>query len=140
MRYIKLEKAIKKIDREIEALKIVTKYLSNIDEINEVRDSLNKKRQELADELYSEDYKSYDQCRGDIKEMFGEELGQQEQKELLENIKEVFGRQSPNPSKDSNGLNAWLRELDIEFEWIQNEGSDWAILVINALGLHRKNQ
>ncbi len=43
------------MDREIESLKIASKYLSNIDEINEVRNTLNKKRQELADELYSED-------------------------------------------------------------------------------------
>lgn len=139
MRHIRLEKAIKKIDKEIEALKTVTKYLSNIDEINQVKDSLNQKRQELANELYSEDYKSYDECRGNIKEIIGKELSQQEQKDLLEQIKEIFGRQSPNPSKDSVGLNAWLRELDIEFQWI-NTDNDWAILVIDSLGLHRKNK
>lgn len=140
MRYIRLEKAIKKIDREIEALKIVTKYLSNIDEINDVKESLNNKRQELANELYAEDYKSYDECRDVIQDMLGEELSQQEQKDLLGQVKEIFGRQAPNPSKESVGLNAWLKELDVEFEWIQNADSEWATLVLTALGLHKRNK
>ncbi|MEG0295863.1 MAG: hypothetical protein RR620_04025 [Clostridium sp.] len=138
MRHFKLEKSVKKIDKDIEALKVAAKYLSNVDEINEVKDSLNKKRQELADELYREDPQSYDECRGNALDMLNIELGQEEQKELLEKIKEVFGRQSPNPSKQSIGLNAWLRELDIECEWIENQGKDWAILVLKALGTHKK--
>lgn len=138
MRYIRLEKAIKKIDRDIEALKIAAKYLSNVDEINNVKDNLNKKRQEMADELYSEDSKSYDECRGNILELLNKELHQEQQKELLEKIKEVYGRQCPNPSKESIGLNAWLRELDVECEWIENPDKEWAILVLNELKLHKK--
>lgn len=138
MRYLNLEKSVKRMDRDIEALKIAAKYLSNVDEINAVKESLNNKRQEMANELYKEDVMSYDECRGIIKELIDVELDQEKQKELLEQIKEIFGRQSPNPSKQSVGLNAWLKELDVECEWIQYEGKDWATLVLKALGLHRR--
>lgn len=140
MRNNRLEKSIKKLDRDIEALTIASKYLSNIDEINEVRERLNSERQELANDLYLDDYLAYDHCRDDIRNMIGRELGRDEQKELLEDIKEIYGRQSPNPSKDSVGLNAWLKELDVEAEWIQKEDSDWAGLVIKALGTHKNNK
>lgn len=140
MRYAKLEKAVKKMDKDIEALKIAAKYLSNVDEINSVKESLNTKRQDMANELYKEDIWSYDECRGKIKEILNVELDQEKQKELLEDIKESFGRQSPNPSKQSVGLNAWLKELDVEYEWIENPDKDWAILVLRALGLHRRRQ
>lgn len=139
MRYIQLEKSVKKIDREIEALKIASKYLSNKDEINEVKDQLNRNRQELANELYSEDVKSYYECRGMIREMIGSELSQEGQKRLLEDIKEIFGRQCPNVSKEASGLNGWLKELDIEAEWIENPENGWSTLKINALGLSSKN-
>ncbi|AUM87735.1 hypothetical protein RSJ21_08980 [Clostridium botulinum] len=138
MRYAKVEKLIKKLDREIESLKIASKYLSNIDEINKVRNTLNKKRQELADELYSEDTKSYYDCRAIIRELLDKELNEEDQKQLLENIKEKFGRQSPNPTKQSVGLNAWLKELDIEFNWVQTEENSWATLIITGFGAHEK--
>ena len=42
MRHLKLEKSIKKLDRELEALQISKKYLVNsLDEIDEVREILN---------------------------------------------------------------------------------------------------
>ncbi|BDB01538.1 hypothetical protein CBOS2020_16120 [Clostridium botulinum] len=66
------------------------------------------------------------------------ELNEEDQKQLLENIKENFGRQSPNPSKQSVGLNAWLKELDIEFNWVQNEENNWATLIITGFGVHEK--
>ncbi|MGG7177863.1 hypothetical protein ACQPU1_09730 [Clostridium paraputrificum] len=137
MRNIKLEKAIKRLDKEMEALRISAKFLKNIDEINEVREHLNKERQELANALYSEDAKCYDECREVISELIDRELDKEDQKKLLEDIKEIYGRQSPNASKESNGLNAWLKELDIEFKWIENPETDWATLVVIALGLHR---
>ena len=51
MRNVKLERAIIKIDNDIVAMNIAKKYLSNLDEIIEVRDTLNNKRQILANEL-----------------------------------------------------------------------------------------
>lgn len=140
MRYAQLEKSVKKMDKDIEALKIAARYLSNVDEINSVRESLNTKRQDMANDLYKEDIWAYDECRGMIKEILNVELDKEKQKELLENIKESFGRQSPNPSKPSIGLNAWLKELDVECKWIENTDKDWAILVLLALGLHRRRQ
>lgn len=130
MENLKLEKSIKKLDREIDALRVASKYLLNKDEIEEVRKSLNNKRQLLADELYYNDSKSYIECCEVMKEILDKELGKEEQKELLEKIREIYGRTSPNVSKESNGLNGWLRELDIEHIWKENSDTDWATLVI----------
>lgn len=137
MRNQKLEKAIKKIDKEIVALKVASKYLSNKNEINEVKDTLNKKRQVLADSLYQFDNQYYEECCDVIADMINKELGEEEQRDLLYMIKEKFGRQAPNITKKSNGLNAWLNELAIEFEWVENDGSDWAVLVITGFGVRQ---
>lgn len=137
MRNEKLEKAIKKIDKEIVALKVASKYLSNKDEINEVKDTLNKKRQVLADALYQFDNQYYEECCDVIADMLNKELGEEEQRDLLYMIKEKFGRQAPNISKKSNGLNAWLNELAIESKWVENDGSEWAMLVITGFGVRQ---
>lgn len=137
MRNEKLEKAVKKIDKEIVALKVASKYLSNKDEINEVKDTLNKKRQGLADALYQFDNQYYEECCDVIADMLNKELGEDEQRDLLYMIKEKFGRQAPNTSKKSNGLNAWLNELAIESKWVENDGSEWAVLVITGFGVRQ---
>lgn len=136
MRNVKLERLITKIDNEIAAMNIAKKYLSNINEINSVRDELNNKRQLLANELYSEDHKCYLECREEIEIMLNKELGKEEQIELLEMVKEKFGRQAPNASKNSSGLNAWLKELSIEYNWINKEDCDWDALIITGFGLY----
>ncbi|GKU26776.1 hypothetical protein [Clostridium folliculivorans] len=138
MRNEKLEKSIIRIDNDILSINVAKKYLSNTDEINEVIASLNNKRQLLANEIYSEDHLSYSECREIIKEMLGKELAQEEQSELLEMIKEKFGRQSPNVSKKSNGLNAWLKELNIEFRWIDDEVTGWNKLIITGFGVYKQ--
>lgn len=132
MRNIQLEKSIKKLDKEIEALKIVTKYLSNLDEIEEVRELLNRERQVLADEIYLEDHKVSIELKEELEEVVGIELGREEQMDLLNKIKEGYGRTSPNVSKESNGLNAWLKFMGASCEWIQNENSEWATLKIEG--------
>ena len=136
MRNAKLERAIIKIDNEISAMNIAKKYLSNLEEINTVRDTLNNKRQLLADELYTEDKKCYEQCCEVMDEMLDKELEKDDQLELLEIIKEKFGRQAPNVSKKSSGLNAWLKELCIEYNWVSNEETDWDTLIITGFGLY----
>ena len=136
MRNAKLERAIIKIDNEIAAMNIAKKYLSNVEEISVVRDTLNKKRQLLADELYTDDKKCYELCCQVIDEMLDIQLAKDDQLELLEIIKERFGRQAPNVSKKSSGLNAWLKELSIEYNWIKDEESDWDALVITGFGLY----
>ena len=136
MRNAKLERAIVKIDNEISAMNIAKKYLSNLDEINVVADTLNKKRQILADELYAEDNKCYEKCCDFIEEVLDKELGKEDQLELLETIKQNFGRQSPNVSKKSSGLNAWLKQLCIEYKWVENEETEWDALVITGFGLY----
>jgi len=136
MRNAKLERAIVKIDNEIAAMNIAKKYLSNLKEINVVQQTLNNKRQLLADELYAEDKKCYEPCCDVIEEMLDKELGKEDQLELLEMIKQNFGRQSPNVSKKSSGLNAWLKELCIEYTWVKNEETDWDELVITGFGLY----
>lgn len=132
MRKIKLEKSVKKIDREIEALKIAGKYLTNIEEINFIKDTLNQERQMLADELYLEDSKSYEEALEVIRELLNKELEKEEQMELLNNIKEIYGRTLPNVSKPSSGLNAWLKKIGVECQWIDNPEKNWATLVLTG--------
>jgi hypothetical protein len=133
MRNLQLEKSVKKLDKEIEALKISKKYLSNHDEIEEVREFLNRERQALADELYLEDAKSYIEARDLVSELLGKNLGKDEQKKLLEDIKEIYGRQLTNASKDSSGLSAWLKKIEVNYTWIENDVVDWSTLVIESL-------
>jgi hypothetical protein len=137
MRNSKLEKSINRIDNDIAALGIASKYLSNKEEINDVKSDLNKERQQMVNELYSEDSKAYEESCEVITELIDKKLGKEEQIELLETIKEKYGRQAPIAGKKSSGLNAWLKELDIEYEWIENEDSEWATLVINGFGVHK---
>jgi len=136
MKNAKLERSIIKIDNEIAAMNIAKKYLSNLEEIDVVRDTLNKKRQVLADELYVDDKKCYGECCEVIEEILEKKLEKEEQLELLEVIKQIFGRQAPNVSKKSSGLNAWLKDLCIEYNWVKNEESDWDTLVITGFGLY----
>jgi len=51
MRYERLEKQINRLDNDIDSMGVAKKYLSNIDEINEVIKELNEKRIGLANEL-----------------------------------------------------------------------------------------
>lgn len=139
MRNDQLEHAIVKMDNDIAAINIAKKYLSNKDEINEVRDSLNNKKQLLTNELYAEDHKSYAECREVIGQLLDKQLGKEEQVKLLESIKEAFGRQAPNVSKKSNGLNGWLKELCIEYSWVKNEETDWDNLIITGFGLYKES-
>lgn len=132
MRFEGLEKTINKLDNDIEALRRVKQYLSNKDEINEVSDLLNKERQVYADELYLGDAAVYPDCIELIKELMDKELGKEQQLELLEKIKEIHGRKSPNVSKKSHGLNAWLKFLDINCEWVENSNTDWSALIIKG--------
>ena len=133
MKLEKLEKKINTLEKDIEALRRVKNYLSNIDEINEIMEVLNDERQVYANELYFGDGTAYYACIDEIRPLIGKELGRDEQLNLLETIKEKHGRKSPNVSKKSFGLNAWLKFLDVECEWKQIEGNDdWAILVING--------
>lgn len=133
MENFQLERKIKKLDKEIEALKVALKYLSNEDEIKEVREELNRERQFMADMLYADDAKAFDKCRDMILHEIDKEIKEEDQKKLLEDIKEVYGRQYPNASKESNGLNAWLKKLLVDFEWKENPEDDWAILIIKRL-------
>jgi hypothetical protein len=132
MRFESLEKTINKLDNDIEALRRVKQYLSNKDEINEISDLLNKERQVYADELYIGDAVAYNESLEILKQLFNKELGKDEQVKLLEDIKEIHERKSPNVSKKSHGLNAWLKFLDIQCEWIENPNSDWSTLIIKG--------
>ncbi|WP_026886535.1 hypothetical protein [Clostridium beijerinckii] len=132
MRFENLEKTINKLDNDIEALRRVKQYLSNKDEINEISDLLNKERQVHADELYIGDAVAYSESLEILKQLLNKELEKDEQVKLLEDIKEIHGRKSPNVSKKSHGLNAWLKFLDIQCEWIENTNSDWSTLVIRG--------
>ena len=75
MRNLKLEKSIKKLDKEMEALRISAKYLSNKNEIAEIREYLNNERQVLANELYAHDAVYYDECREYISNLIGNKIG-----------------------------------------------------------------
>ena len=127
-----LEKKINKLDGDIEALGRVKYYLSNKDEINEVIDRLNKERQIQADEIYLGDGNAYRDLIERIEELIDKELGRDEQVDLLEEIKERFGRRAANVTKKNYGLNAWLKYMDVDCNWIENENSEWATLVITG--------
>ena len=133
MIYESLEKKINKLDNDIEALRRAKHYLSNKEEINKIMDNLNKERQVYADEIYLGDGIAYTECINYIRSMMNKELGRDEQAEILEYIKEIHGRKCPNVSKKSYGLNAWLKHLDVECEWIQHEDTEWAGLVITRI-------
>lgn len=133
MRNLQLEKKIIKIDKDIEGLNIAKKYLSNPEEIEDVKVGLNRERQLMIFGLYEEDNKSRQECIEMLSELAGQELHKEKQLEILENIKEIFGRRFPDVSKSSNGLNAWLNFIDMECEWIQDNDSEWATLVIKSL-------
>jgi len=137
MRNVKLERMIIKIDNDIAALSIAKRYLTNLEEINEVRDTLNNKRQVLANELYVDDKKSYLECCATMIEMLDKELEKDEQVELLELIKDKFGRQAPNASKNSSGLNAWLKEMAVEYDWINDVETGWDKLVITGFAQYK---
>ncbi|MCS6132772.1 hypothetical protein DWV13_14245 [Clostridium botulinum] len=136
MKFEKLEKTINKLDADIEALRRVKHYLSNIDEINEISDLLNKERQVYSDELYLDDSAAYDKCCEKIRDLLDQKLEKTEQIQLLEFIKEAHGRKSPNVSKKSHGINAWLKFLDIECEWSEDLATDWSTLIITGFGAH----
>ena len=133
MRNLQLEKKIIKIDKDIEGLNIAKKYLSNPEEIEDVKVGLNRERQLIIFGLYEEDNKSRQECIEMLSELAGQELHKEKQLEILENIKEIFGRRFPDVSKSSNGLNAWLNFIEMECEWIQDNDSEWATLVIKSL-------
>ncbi|WP_097025636.1 hypothetical protein [Clostridium peptidivorans] len=128
-----LEKKINKLDGDIEALRRAKYYLSNKEEINEIIDALNKERQVYSDEIYLGDGRAYTECLEVVLELVDKELGKDEQTKLLEVIKEHHGRKSPNISKKSYGLNAWLKYLDVECQWINNEDSEWSTLIITGV-------
>ena len=133
MRYQKLEKDINRIDKDIQGLTLAKKYLSNTDEIETIKTQLNKERQKLVEEIYSEDTASRHLCAEMIEPLLNKELNQQEQVKLLEDIKEIYGRKCPEVSKESHGLNAWLKAVNATYEWKQVEGSEWTTLVISAV-------
>lgn len=133
MRYYDLEKKVARLDRDIEALRLAKKHLSNKDEINEVMDYLNQERQVFADELYFEDAKSYIQCCEIIRPLIDVELDEKEQNELLEKIKQIHGRRSANVTKKTFGLNAWLKFMDIDAQWLDKEDENWSTLIIKEI-------
>lgn len=139
MKFEQLEKKINKLDNDIESLRRAKHYLSNKDEINEIIEILNQERQVYADEIYLGDGIAYIECLEVIKGLLNKELGKDEQIELLEIIKEKHKRKSPNVSKKSYGLNAWLKFLDVECTWTEIPDKDWAILIITGFKL-RTNQ
>lgn len=134
MRFLGVEKSIIKLDKDIAALKIAKKYLSNGDEIEKVQKELNLKRQELVNELYSEDSISYIECVDLLDDMLDKDLEKDEQLEVLRIIKESFGRECADAGKVGNGLNAWLKKLNINYRWVENS-SEWPSLYIEGFGV-----
>lgn len=139
MKFEQLEKKINKLDNDIESLRRAKHYLSNKDEVNEIIEILNQERQVYADEIYLGDGIAYIECLEVIKGLLNKELEKDKQIELLEIIKENHKRKSPNVSKKSYGLNAWLKFLDVECTWTEIPDKDWAILIITGFKL-RTNQ
>lgn len=138
MRHLKLEKSIIKLDRDIEALTVAKKYLPYEEEIESVKTDLNKERQLLFAELHAEDTASSRACVEHLTPMLGQELLHHDQLALLETIKEIYGRKFPETSKESHGLNAWLKALHVTCEWVQTDNSDWAKLIMTGIQPQKK--
>ena len=133
-----IEKRIVKIDHVIAAMNVAKKYLSNHEEIQNVILELNRERQLLVNDLYRDDLIAYENIREELEDIVGFELDAEGQKDLLEKIKEAFGRQAATDGKTSTGLNAWLKKLNVEDTWQNNDDSDWATLVVTGLGIFKK--
>ena len=101
-----IEKRIVKIDQEIQAMNIAKKYLKNHQEIEQVILELNRERQLLVNDLYRDDKLSYQTVRDHLETLVEKELDATQQKELLDFIKETFGRQAATDGKTATGLNA----------------------------------
>ena len=101
-----IEKRIVKIDQEIQAMNVAKKYLNNHEEIQQVILEFNRERQLLVNDLYRDDKLSYATVREHMETLIDVELDAPQQKELLEYIKETFGRQAATDGKTSTGLNA----------------------------------
>ena len=114
------------------------RYLSNHEEIQNVILELNRERQLLVNDLYRDDLIAYENIREELEDIVGFELDAEGQKDLLEKIKEAFGRQAATDGKTSTGLNAWLKKLNVEYTWQNNDDSDWATLVVTGLGIFKK--
>ncbi len=140
LRYEKTEKAIARIDHDIAALGVAKKYLKNHSkDIESHVVALNKERQGLVDELCHEDYRSYQALRDWMEEQDipGRALDAEAQQQLLEQIRECFGRKAPVPGKASHGLNAWLRMLNIQAQWQEVGEGEWAQLTVTGFGQYR---
>ena len=127
-----IEKRIVKIDQEIQAMNIAKKYLKNHQEIERVILELNRERQLLVNDLYRDDKLSYQTVRDHLETLVEKELDATQQKELLDFIKETFGRQAATDGKTATGLNAWLKKLNIKYQWKTVDESDWATLIITG--------
>ncbi len=127
-----IEKRIVKIDQAVQAMNIAKKYLTNHDEIKAVVLELNRERQLLVNDLYRDDKQNYTTVREHLETLIDKPLDATMQKELLEYIKEVFGRQAATDGKTATGLNAWLKKLNVTCEWNTTPDSDWATLVLTG--------
>ncbi len=127
-----IEKRIVKIDQAVQAMNIAKKYLSNHQEIEAVILELNRERQLLVNDLYRDDKKSYATVRDHLETLIDQPLDAAMQKELLDFIKEIFGRQAATDGKTATGLNAWLKKLNVICEWQTTPDSDWATLVLTG--------
>ena len=118
-----IEKRIVKIDQEIQAMNIAKKYLKNHQEIAQVILELNRERQLLVNDLYRDDKLSYQTVRDHLETLVEKELDATQQKELLDFIKETFGRQAATDGKTATGLNAWLKKLNIKYSFLNQNRS-----------------
>ncbi|HAX73451.1 MAG TPA: hypothetical protein DCY20_08000 [Firmicutes bacterium] len=138
MKHVNTEKKINKIDNAISALNTAKKYLSNGEEINKVVQEFNRERQLLVNELYANDHYIYPIAKEHMETLVDQELGAEQQKELLEYLKESFGRNAATDGKTSTGLNAWLKKLNVVYTWKSVENSDWATLIITDFNPFKK--
>lgn len=139
MRLEQTEKAINRIDHDIDSLITCKKYLDCTDKIEYEVERLNKDRQGFIDELCREDWNSYLEVKEYLRGFINKELFKEQQLEILSQIKETFGRKAPTPGKNSHGLNAWLKALNVTTVWENIEGQDWATLTIKGFEVYSKD-
>ena len=106
-----IEKRIVKIDQEIQAMSIAKKYLNNHEEIKQVILELNRERQLFVNDLYRDDKASYAIVRDHMESLVEVELDATQQKELLEYIKETFGRQAATDGENSHRIKCLVKKI-----------------------------
>ena len=115
------------------AKKILKKHKEKTKSLDIIIDELDIELENLEEEIYLDTDEQIKQSLELISKYANRKIRKEEQLELLEEIKDIFGRDYPTTSK-SKGLSAWLKYCtlgeDVSFAYDYNKEDHWKDLVI----------